>query len=593
MFSVNEKKAVVKTRQTQTLIVGRLAVIFLLLVVSWILDGGHLDFTAATFPKDIFLVFIISIALAFVYTLVLRFNGSYARQTRAQFIVDALLVTWLVWHTGDLSSPFILLYVVLISVSSIYLNPRGTIFLAALCSALFTVFSGLIVAKILPTYSAALPETSKIISIIGFHDAAFLIVGLLAARLADRSASSEELKKATKSLANLRALHERIVESIRSGLITTDLDGTIYTFNAAAAEITGYTAQEMRGKPISALLGNVFDKINLSLETTETGDSQPRFETDIITPDGFAVRIGYNISPLFSETNETTGLIITFQDLTLIRSMEESVRRKDRLAAVGRVAAGLAHEIRNPLGAMRVAIQVLESKLPPDSSQTSLIEIILRESDRLNKIIVNFLTYARPRVANFAETDISEAIAETVTLLKHSPDLKENHALRAETPDQPIFIAADATQLKQVFWNLARNAIQAMPDGGELKIKLETTPLDRVQIVFSDTGCGMSASQVEQLFEPFANSTTGGTGLGLSIVYQIVRDHQGTINVRSLEGKGTTIIIEMPTETKTVSIENSDEEIEQTAISSRLEGLLNVQANSGQTAANHPKPENG
>ena len=576
MFSVNEKKVVVKTRQIQTLIVGRLAVIFLLLLVGWILDGGHLDFTPATFPRDIFFVFVTSTALAFIYIIFLRTNENYARQTRVQFVVDALIVTWLVWHTGDLSSPFILLYVVLISVSSIYLTPRGTIFLAALCAFLFTLFSCLIVAKMLPKYSAALPEMSKIVSIIGFHDAAFLIVGLLAARLAVRSDSSEELKKATTTLANLRALHERIVESIRSGLITTDLDGTIYTFNAAAAEITGHTAQEMHGKPISALLGNVLDKINLSLETTETGDSQPRFETDIITPDGFAVHIGYNISPLFSETNETTGLIITFQDLTLIRSMEESVRRKDRLAAVGRVAAGLAHEIRNPLGAMRGAIQVLESKLPPDSAQTSLFEIILRESDRLNKIIVNFLTYARPRVSNFAETDINETIAETITLLRHSPDLKENHTIHAELPDEPIFIAADATQLKQVFWNLARNAIQAMPDGGELTIGLETTRLDRVQIIFSDTGRGMSASQVEQLFEPFANSTTGGTGLGLSIVYQIVRDHHGTINVRSLEGKGTTIIIEMPTETKTASIENSGEEPEPATSSSRLENFLNV-----------------
>ena len=349
--------------------------------------------------------------------------------------------------------------------------------LSGLSALLFTALVVLVAARVLPIYSAAaVPETSKIISIIGFHDAAFLIVGLLAARLADRSASGEELKKAAKTLADLRALHERIVESIRSGLITTDLDGTIYTFNAAAAEITGYTADEMRGKPISALLGNVFERINLSLEITETGDNSPRFETDILTPDGFAVHIGYNISPLFSETNETTGLIVTFQDLTEIRSMEESVRRKDRLAAVGRVAAGLAHEIRNPLGAMRGAIQVLESKLPPDSAQSSLIEIILRESDRLNKIIVNFLTYARPRVANFADTDINEAIAETVVLLKHSPDVQENHRIRHELPDQPIFIAADATQLKQIFWNLARNAIQAMPDGGELSIKLEPTP---------------------------------------------------------------------------------------------------------------------
>ena len=141
----------------------------------------------------------------------------------------------------------------------------------------------------------------------------------------------------------------------------------------------------------------------------------------MITPEGFAVHVGYGISPLFSETGETSGLIVTFQDLTEIRSMEESVRRKDRLAAVGRVAAGLAHEIRNPLGAMRGAIQVLQSQTPPETAQASLMEIILRESDRLNKIITNFLTYARPRVNNFSEIDVREAIERHVYAFKTQP----------------------------------------------------------------------------------------------------------------------------------------------------------------------------
>jgi two-component system sensor histidine kinase PilS (NtrC family) len=222
------------------------------------------------------------------------------------------------------------------------------------------------------------------VQIVSFHAVAFLVVGLLASRLSDRHASGEQLKETTKTLANLRVLHERIIESIRSGLITTDLDGNIYTFNHAATEITGYKADEMIGKPIAGLLGNL-EKPASEAHQTDKITEQPRFETDLITPDGFAVRVGYSISPLFSETGEESGLIISFQDLTDIRSMEESVRRKDRLAAVGRVAAGLAHEIRNPLGAMRGAIQVLQTSIPPNSSQATLFDIVLRESDRLEQ----------------------------------------------------------------------------------------------------------------------------------------------------------------------------------------------------------------
>jgi len=301
----------------------------------------------------------------------------------------------------------------------------------------------------------------------------------------------------------------------------------------------------MEGRSIFSLFGNIQQPIVLSLDVLD-GEQPPRFETDLVTPEGFAVHIGYNISPLFSEDNERTGLIVTFQDLTEIRSMEESIKRKDRLAAVGRVGAGLAHEIRNPLGAMRGAIQVLESNTPPESVQADLMHIILRESDRLNSIITNFLSYAKPKVGSFTEIDACEAIRETVKLLRHSPEVTEKHTLNEKLPPTPIFVSADATQLKQVFWNLARNSINAMPDGGQLTITLEALSNSRVQIMFEDNGIGMTPEQVERLFEPFSNSTSGGTGLGLSIVYQIIRDHDGIINVRSFESEGTVITVVLP-----------------------------------------------
>lgn len=567
-------------QKLQTLIIGRLMVVFLILVATWVWNSGHLRLSYDNFPQGLFIVFLIAVGLTIVYFFVLRLSDNFPWQIRIQFFLDALLITWLVWRTGDITSPYITLFIVLIAVASVFLSGRGTLGVAVLCVIGFTTISVLSSLGMLVSYGRSL-ELSKAVQIIGFHDVAFLVVGLLSARLADRYASNEKLEETAKNLANLRVLHELIVESIGSGLITIDMDGNIYTFNKMAEDITGRTSEEVRGTSIYHLLGDIRREIDASLKATENNELQPRYEIGFSTPDGFVVQLGYGVSPLYAKDGEMTGLIVTFQDLTDIRSMEESVRRKDRLAAVGRVAAGLAHEIRNPLGAMRGAIQILEGQTDKESAQAKLMDIILRESDRLNQIISNFLKYARPRVNNFSDVDLKEAIEDTVTLLRHSPDIKEQHKIAVELPEQPVIISADVSQLKQIFWNLARNSIQAMENGGEFKVILSLLKNNRVRITFADTGCGMPRKQVEQLFEPFSESTTGGTGLGLSIVYQIIRDHNGTINVSSKENAGTKIAIELPTDyaRKTTPEEEDRKEFENS--SSRLESLLNVK--SGET----------
>src|SRR5437764_3032981 len=385
------------------------------------------------------------------------------------------------------------------------------------------------------------------IEAVGLNDVAFLVVGLLSARLAERQTRSEvEMREATRSLASLRALHERIVESIRSGVITTDLDRRVFTMNGAAEEMTGYTDGDLRGQDVSILFGDIALEIEDSLRAAAEGGASPRHEAECLTSEGFLVKLGYSISPLSSESGETTGLVITFQDLTDIRSMEETSRRQERLSAVGRVAAGIAHEIRNPLAAMRGSIQVLRSELQADPAQAELMEIVLRESDRLNRIITDFLTYARPRKFSLVECDLREPLRDAFALLRHSPEVLDGHALEEDLPEEPVLAMADAEGVKQVFWNLARNALKAMPGGGRLRAEMRRPREGQVRITFADTGAGMSPAQVERLFEPFSSSTTGGTGLGLSIVYQIIRDHGGTINVRSREGHGTTITVELP-----------------------------------------------
>ena len=486
-------------------------------------------------------------ALTLVYSAALVIWKNYLLQARVQFVGDVLLVTWLVWITGAVRSPYTALYIVVISAASWFIGARGALITSIGSAAAFNACALLLLSGVVQA-SSLRPEESlpAVIQTMGLADLSFLVVGLLAAKLAERQLHSDvQLAAATRSLADLRALHERIVESIRSGLITTDLAGQIYTFNAAAEEITGYTSEEVSGKHASMFFGEMKRQILDSMEAAATGKVSPRFEVDSLTQSGFMLHLGFSIAPLFLESGEKSGFVITFQDLTDVRVMEETARRQDRLAAVGRLAASIAHEIRNPLAAMRGSIQMLRSELKEDSDHAQLMQIILRESDRLNKIVTDYLNYARPRPAAMEKVDVCELIRETLKLLRNSPELSDGHILNEDLRAASLIVKGDAEQLKQVCWNVARNALQSMPKGGEFNVTAHRTDAHRVHINFKDSGCGMSPEQVERLFEPFT-STTGGTGLGMSIVYQIIRDHSGTINVRSREGKGTTISVELP-----------------------------------------------
>ena len=529
------------------LIVGRAAIAMLVLLAGAVWARGTF---ASNLPDSLHSIkpFIVVVAaLTLVYSAAHVIWKDYLLQARFQFFADVLLVTWLVWITGAVRSPYTALYIVVISAASWFIGTRGALITSIGSAAAFNTCALLLLNGVVPASSLRAEESlPSVIQTMGLADVSFLVVGLLAAKLAERQLHSDvQLAAATRSLADLRALHERIVESIRSGLITTDLEGQIYIFNAAAEEITGYTAKEVSGKNASMFFGDITRQAAVSMEAAAAGKVSPRFEVDSLTQSGFMLHLGFSIAPLFLESGEKSGFVITFQDLTDVRVMEETARRQDRLAAVGRLAASIAHEIRNPLAAMRGSIQMLRSELKEDSDHTQLMEIILRESDRLNKIVTDYLNYARPRPASMDKVDVCELIRETLKLLRNSPEISDGHTLKEDLPSETLIVKGDAEQLKQVCWNVARNALQSMPDGGDFNVSANRTDAHRVLIRFDDSGCGMSPEQVERLFEPFT-STTGGTGLGMSIVYQIIRDHSGTINVRSREGKGTTISIELP-----------------------------------------------
>jgi two-component system sensor histidine kinase PilS (NtrC family) len=261
------------------------------------------------------------------------------------------------------------------------------------------------------------------------------------------------------------------------------------------------------------------------------------------------VTVACSVSPLFGRHGRFSGLIITFQDVTQIRQLEETLRRSDRLAAVGRMAAGLAHEIRNPLGSMSSALQFMQERSLPSPEEASLMNVVLRESDRLNGIITNFLAYARPSASGFSREishmDVGEALRDCFSLLRHSPEVRDVHIFDYEMPKTPVKLKANETEIKQVFWNLLQNSIQAMPNGGQLCVRLNNHTKKFVRIEFQDTGCGIGPETKKHLFEPFAIGARG-TGLGLSIVHKIVTDHGGRIDVQSAAKKGTRITVDLP-----------------------------------------------
>ncbi len=528
-------------RRLWWLIMGRAATAVLLLLVAAAWKWSSQSSTSINSSKAVTSLILSVAGLTLVYCVVRLAWKNFLEQARLQILLDVLLVTWLVWISGNVSSPYVALYIVIISVASLFLGRRGALITSIGSAAAFN-------ACVLYTISHGInSETlANTIQTVGLSDISFLVVGLLAAKLAHSQTTSDvQLAAATRSLADLRALHERIVESIRSGVITTDLQGRIYTFNAAAEEITGYKLGEVRGEDASMFFGDMSRQIADSMNAAATGKVSPRFQADCLTPNGLALRLGFTIAPLSGESGETSGMVITFQDLTGIRALEETSRRQDRMAAVGRMAASIAHEIRNPLAAMRGSIQMLRSEMDGDTEQAQLMEIILRESDRLNRIVADYLNYARPRPAELKNVDISGVISDTFKLLRNSDEITDRHSLQEDLPARPAIVSGDPEQLKQVCWNIARNALKAMPGGGTFRVSLQNSANHRLRLTFADDGCGMTPEQVEHLFEPFT-STTGGTGLGLSIVYQIIRDHNGTINVRSREGAGTVITVELP-----------------------------------------------
>jgi two-component system sensor histidine kinase PilS (NtrC family) len=265
------------------------------------------------------------------------------------------------------------------------------------------------------------------------------------------------------------------------------------------------------------------------------------------TEGGQALDLGVSAAHLVTPDGRG-GYLLTFQDVTEMRRLEREGRQRQRLAAVGEMAAGIAHEIRNPLASMRGSIQILRAELRLTEEQADLMDIVLRESDRLNDIIRSFLSYARPQPLAAGPVNLGRLLRDTAVLIRNGPEVLPSHRIDVEAPENGPIVDGDDAQVRQVVWNLATNGLRAMPDGGRLVLRAkgqEDGGEGTVSLEVEDEGIGISAEQLDTLFQPFRGSFPRGSGLGLAIVHRIVSDHRGEVGIESEVGKGTRVVVRL------------------------------------------------
>ena len=509
-----------------------------------------------SFPINPFFFLIgLTYALSVIYIGSLRLVDRYPWIADAHLGADAILVSAFINVTGGITSYFSSLYLLPIMAASTVRFRRGALQVAMLSAALYLA---LVAAQYFePTaffpqswqalHPSELPSMRFAQYTVTINLFGFFAVALLSGSLAEnlRSAGAR-LERASTQIADLRAFNQYVIDSMLSGLVTADMDGRILTFNRAAATITGLVAGQAIGRDIRDVMQLPVQFIGRLQSLGETRSH--RADHQYRSPDGRLIEIGLTVTTL-SLPDGRSGYLFTFQDVTDVRRLERGARMQQRLAAVGEMAAGIAHEIRNPLASMSGSIQVLREELPLSEEQAQLMDIVLRESERLNDTIKSFLAYARPQRVALTRLDIRRVVQDTATLLRNSADVRDDHVVDVDLQVEPVWFDADENQVRQILWNLATNGLRAMASGGRLLMSAKAdcgSGQDELLITISDQGCGIPPADLDGLFQPFRSSFDKGTGLGLAIVHRIVTDYNGSIQVSSTVGAGTTVRVRLP-----------------------------------------------
>jgi two-component system, NtrC family, sensor histidine kinase PilS len=501
------------------------------------------QWTAVPFPsKWIFIMAGVWYVFAAAFIILYRKMPAARWHAPLQTALDVAMITGVVYSSGAQDSYFVSLYLLAILMGSILFSRRGAFLVAGASFALLGCVVELAYYGIIPPTSLSAPGPRELASWLGSNLFAFFAVAYLGGLLAQTiHRKGVELEEKSEELKDLQAFNRDIIQSMRGGLLTTDLEGRILLVNRAGAEITGRGFGLLRGEHVTDVFPGFWP-----VEIDEHGfPVAMRKEIEFRTAPGVARFLGLSISPLRTGQNVTSGFVFNFQDLTELKRLEREVINKERMAALGRLSAAIAHEIRQPLTAMTGALKELARLAPLEEDDKRLVQIVSRESQRLNQIITEFLDYSRDKSYAFTDVDIVAVVEDTLVLLERNAAAGGRVRIERKFVGRNLHARADRDSIKQVIWNLCNNALRAMPDGGVLSVTVDAAQ-ESLQIAIRDTGTGFDPREATRMFEPFQSGFPGGTGLGLAIVYQIIQGHRGQIRVDTKPGLGTEFVVELP-----------------------------------------------
>jgi len=482
--------------------------------------------------------------LTFIYAVFLKRLKKLTAFAYGQLIMDTVVVTAIIYTTGGIESIFSFLYLLTIINGSIILYRKGGMITASCCSILYGLLLNLQYYGVITPFggrvdSSAAYQGSYIFYLIVVNIAAFYLVAFLSSYPSELARKSRvELNEKQADIAKLEALNEWIIRSITSGLITLDDRGSIILFNPGAEEIFRVRSGEVIGKSFVEVMPFLNGHLDKDAGSAAGRRSKVgRFiDLPFVRQDGIKLFLRCSVSPLSLPDRGEGGQILFFQDVTELKRIEEEMKRVEGLALIGQLAAAIAHEIRNPMASISGSIQMLKESLDMDDVRNRLMDIVLREINRLNNLISDFLVFARPKEATIEEFDLSRLIMDSLELFKNSNTWTGKILLKTDFRHS-LRIQSDPEQLKQVLWNLFLNAADAMNQGGILYVNTDIVHSrdghgavqEMARIRIRDTGAGFSKKALQHLFTPFFTTKEGGSGLGLATVRRIVEGLKGTV----------------------------------------------------------------